>query len=158
MKIDIDTIFYIVISILILIVTGLSRRKKKGTIPGQGSQNIPGQVPGRSPDVTSSSAEESISDPFERLEKLFLQPETVPTPESVTLEEIVDEEEAYFMEKEASSKAEPEKQKIPDKAKEQEIKPPRDEDKQYPDLNLFKDIDELKRAVIYAEILNRKEF
>ena len=43
MKVDIDTIFYIVISILILLVTGLSRRKKKMSIPKTGAQNIQNQ-------------------------------------------------------------------------------------------------------------------
>jgi len=120
MKLDIDTIFYIVISILILVITGLSRRKKKLTATKPGLQNMQQQRPGISPDEATTSMEDRISDPFKRLEKLFLQPEAVPSTEAVSLEELIDEETEYYKEKEAESQASQVKQEIPDETSTQE--------------------------------------
>ena len=158
MKIDIDTIFYIVISILILLITGLTRRKKKATVPKTGLQNMENQDSGVSSDKVKAGMEDRLTDPFERLEKLFLQPEPVPAPEAVSLEEIVDEETEYYKEKEAASQAPPVEQPIYSEDSTKELTQLQDKDIQDLKLDLFKDVDELKKAVIYAEILKRKEY
>lgn len=158
MKLDIDSIFYIVISVLILVITGLSRRKKKLSALKPGLQNMRQQGPEVSPDGATTGMEDRISNPFERLEKLFLQPESVSSSEGVSLEELVDEETEYFREKEAASQAAQVEQEIPKEELTQELCQSQDKKKQYQKLDLFKCVNELKKAVIYAEILNRKEY
>jgi len=80
MKIDIDSYLYIVITIAILIITALGRKKKK---PAQ-------QTTGKPQGETAASREqkqaytynklkeeqEVSEDPFERLEQLFVPKET----------------------------------------------------------------------------------
>ena len=158
MKIDIDTIFYIVISILILLITGLSRRKKKAAAPTTGLQNMQNQDREAPRNELKNDMEMSVHDPFVRLEKLFLQPEPVSTPEAVSLEELVDEETEYLKEKENASQTSPVEQQIHTKDLNQESIQLLDKDIQDLKLDLFPDADELKKAIIYAEILKRKEY
>jgi hypothetical protein len=158
MKIDASSIFYIVISILILVVTGLSRRKKKPIVPKPGLQNMQGQAPGVSPDAATSGREDRISDPFERLERMFIQPEADTYSEAVSLEELVNEETEYLKEKEAASETAQVEQEIPKEPSPQELIPSQEKEKKYQKLDLFKCVNDLKKAVIYAEILNRKEY
>jgi len=136
MKTDVSSIFYIVISILILVVTGLSRRKKKPIVPKPGLQNMQGQAPGVPPDAATSGRENRISDPFERLERMFIQPEADIYSEAVSQVE----------------------QEIPKEPLTQESCQSQEKEKQYQKLDLFKCVNDLKKAVIYAEILNRKEY
>lgn len=160
MKIDLDTIFYLIITIVILALTGLSRRKKKRPVPGQELQGMDEQEPKSPQNGRLSDTADVISDPFERLENMFKQPEPDDTPKVVSLEEIVDEETEYLEEKEAASKGKPPGEEIlkEDLTKrsmqmEEEIKV-----RKVQKLKLFENVDELKKAVIYAEILNRKEY
>jgi len=160
MKIDLDTIFYIVITIVILALTGLSRRKKKRPVPGHELQGMDEQESEYPQNERLSDTEDVISDPFERLENLFKQPEPVDTPRVVSLEEIVDEETEYLEEKEAASKAKPPGEEIlkEDYTKQSLQMEEEIEERMNKTLKLFENIDELKKAVIYAEILNRKEY
>jgi hypothetical protein len=160
MKIDLDTIFYLIITIVILALTGLSRRKKKRPVPGHELQGADEQESESTRNDRFPGTEDVISDPFERLENLFKQPEPVDTPKVVSLEEIVDEETEYLEEKEAASKGKPPGEEIlkEDLTKqslqmEEEIRIRR-----MGKLKLFENVCELRKAVIYAEILNRKEY
>jgi hypothetical protein len=160
MKLDIDSIFYIVLSILILALTGLTRRKKKSTLPGTGLQNLQERQRTLSQDERSITTGDVINDPFESLQKLFAQTESIPSREAVSLEELIDEETEYLKEQEAARKKEPKEQAI---LKEVLTKQPAEDQeekgiKKAGKLALFENADELKRAVIYSEILNRKEY
>jgi len=164
MKIDLDSYLYIIISIIILLVTALGRKKKK---PGQAMPGQPEATPTRQEyqieDNDDQGLEKVIVDPLQQFEKLFLQQEQpakkVKSMEGDSLEKIYDEE-AKIME-------ELEKQKA-GKSREMEVpKEPLTKTKyKEPDtiyelpeqLVLFQDVDEVKRAVIYSEILKRIEY
>jgi hypothetical protein len=160
MKIDLDTIFYLIITIVILALTGLSRRKKKRPVPEHELQGAEEQESESTQNDRFSGTADVISDPFERLENLFKQPEPVDTPRVVSLEEIADEEIEYPEEKETASEDKPPGEEIlnEDLTKqsmqmEEEIRIRR-----MKKLKLFENVCELRKAVIYAEILNRKEY
>jgi len=160
MKIDIDTIFYIIISIIILALTGLTRRKKKTAIPKPVLDSMREQRSELSREEGSNDNGDIISDPFDRLEKLFAEPEPDSVPQAVSLEEIIDEETEYMKEKEAASNATPPEKEITKEDLSQKSFQTQDEDKvkKIRKLKLFGNVDEFKKAVIYTEIMNRKQY
>jgi hypothetical protein len=156
MKIDIDTIFYIILSIIILVVSGLGSRRRKQ------AQQMKTVAPSSARPVALDPEEKKISqprqpalDPFERLEQILTGQSQYETMEGESLEvledeeqTIIDEEEEYLAEPVPQQKAHP-----PDLAYETG-----DEQGKKSLGGLFRDVDEITRAVIYSEILPRKYF
>ena len=168
MKVDFDTILYIVITIVILVVSGLgSRRKKKlqkqqlsdpaGSEPdsyeSRESQTGAGNFVEAQKRQTIPDWQQSSS-PFERLERILGG--EIPQYESMegeSLETTVDEEE-QILEEIRLSRLEDEAETVQDQPEEEIIKTEKQVGKGIP--GLFENIDEVKKAVIYSEILNRK--
>jgi len=160
MNIDLDTIFYLILTIVILALTGLSRRKIKKPAPGQELQGKKEQEPESPQNDRLYDIADMLSDPFERLENMFKQPEPEDTPQVVSLEEIADEEEEYLEGKKAASKGKPPGEEILKEDLTTQSIQTEEESKvrKVQKLKLFENVDELKKAIIYAEILNRKEY
>ena len=149
MKIDLDAIFYIILSIIILVVSGLGSRRRKLAQQMKSPSSTP------TPSGTSERDENEILqertpvvDPFDRLEQILTGRPRYETMEGESLEKLVDEEEeistpSYFVPEE----------KTPDLIQQKEK-----EHKKRPAEGLFEDVNEVTRAVIYSEILPRKYF
>ena len=186
MKTDIDTILYIVITLAILVISGLSSRKKKARMmeaqaktrseediyesdeqDSYSQESYEDEVPEPAPSnifetlkSASSSFSQQSSNPFERLEQLFgAQTPIIESAEGETLENTVDEEEQILAdiqrrrEEVSNTKtdvAAAEEHKTDAYSTQPLEKGSRDL------LTLFGNIDEIKKAVIYSEILNRK--
>ncbi len=145
MKIDIDSIFYIILSIIILVVSGLgSRRRKK-------AQQMNKPTPSAARLVTQPR--QPSLDPFDRLEQILTGQSRYGTLEGESLEVLEDEEQIIIDEKEEYLAAPVPQQEVqqPDFTAETED----DQGKESPD-GLFRDADEITRAIIYSEILPRK--
>lgn len=193
MKMDIDTIVVIIVSLLFIILSGLTRRRKKK--PDVKSNLQYKQTSGqwfKSKDLLNDTAS-MISNPFDRLEKMFNIPEqtdsqegeslevitekepefteagpvkmtsSIEVPvenESQSLEVIVDEVAEYLKEKDISrSTVKPGKQYDEMDLNLQEKRAGgKLEQKQKTKIQLFANVDDIKKAVIYSEILNRKEY
>ena len=155
MKIDIDTIFYIILSIIILVVSGLGSRRRRQA--QQGNKGLPSsrQPFGREEDeeIMIPQARRTVGDPFERLEQILGGQPQYESMEGESLEVIEDEEESIMDEEEEIIKAPfPEMQEMKyDLPEEGEAaKDARNV------VGLFNDLDDITRAVIYSEILPRK--
>ena len=171
MKLDIDSILYIVITIVILIISGLgSRRRKKARqmqVPGSGPADpgsfepVPGDTmesgPGKSGYATvkepRAPAQQQAASPLERLEQFltgqFPQAESM---EGESLEEQVDEEE-LILEQIRREREEPEVESPVEEPADYDFETEKTQEKLPP---LFENADEIKKAVIYSEILKRK--
>jgi hypothetical protein len=193
MKIDADSIVVIIVSILFLIISGLTkRRKKKPAVKSSllSKQDSDQRFNGKG---ILNDTVAMINNPFDKLEKMFNiseqtysqegeSPETgvenapgltevvtdIKTgsqeaplkPESQSLEVIVDEVAEYLKEKDISKSA----VKIGEKSDEMDLT--RQEQRTGSNLEvkpkvkipLFENADDFKKAVIYSEILNRKEY
>jgi hypothetical protein len=176
MKLDIDSILYIIITIAILVISGLgSRRKKRAqqmeaeaqaaaeedaelaeerkeeTVPPPPTFNIFDSVR-----KTTERIEQQVSsDPLSRLEKFLTgQEPRVVSMEGETLEETVDEEEQILAE--IRSRKEPESDEDKMAAVYGSAEDTEDNERESNLHGLFENIDEIKRAVIYSEILNRR--
>ena len=154
MKIDTNSILYIVIMIIILVISGLgSRRKKqarqmKKTAPSTarpGTQN-PGEIAVPKP-------RGAVMDPFERLEQILTGQSRYESMEGESLETLDDEEEAIVDEEEEYLAAQ-----VPQQEAKQPVSTTETEDEQGKKSldDLFGDVDEVTRAIIYSEILPRK--
>ena len=175
MKIDIDSYLYIVITIIILIITALGRRKKKT------AQQVPGQQAGEPATVTDeqeqgdpyegATIEQVMSDPLERLERMFAPKETTfmvqeeePEPDESKMDAEAEERRIKQMEEERTKRSREEKQAEMAEAfrlhSEGDLTSGENaigESKIF--LNtLFDDPNDLTKAIIYSEIFNRKEF
>lgn len=154
MKIDIDSIFYIILSIIILAVSGLGRRRKKQNQPMKNPRPS-AQAGTREPkDMTITRPRRPV-DPFERLEQILTGQSQYQTLEGESLEDLEDEEQMIMDEEEAySAAAEPQQMEY------QPGLPLEKEGEQIEQgmLGLFQDLDEITRAIIYSEILPRKYF
>jgi flagellar motor protein MotB len=160
MKVDTDSILYIVITIIVLIISGLGswRKKKAQQMQAQASAETKNEysdsMSSRPVEFRASSAPQQLANPLERLEQFFsgqfpetesMESESLETPEDeedLILEEISrrDQEEEIEVVKEEPAEdtnqtANPEKKGM---------------------LVLFNCIDEVKKAVIYSEIMERK--
>jgi hypothetical protein len=192
MKADIDSIVVIIVSLLFIILGALTRsRKKRRTV----QPNIQSRQNSKQPfkdKILLNEKATMISDPFDKLERMFNiyeqtdnqedeSPEfsevkeeqyygepadkarslEVPVDsEPQSLEVIIDEETEYLREKEISKSAEKKERDFDEmdltwQAKRTDIKP---EDKPKTKIPLFENIDDIKKAVIYSEILNRREY
>jgi hypothetical protein len=175
MKIDIDSYLYIIITIVILIITALGRRKKKSP------QQATGKTAGRPAGVQSkpeqyesyedSGVEQVTSDPFERLEQLFAPQETVvkvqeEEPETVQSKMELDAEARRLEEMERERE-----QRYSEKIKEEQAEafrihtegdltagPVQGKEEEISLLTLFDDPEDFTKAIIYSEIFNTKYF
>jgi hypothetical protein len=192
MKADLDSIVVIIITLLFLVITGLSRsRRKKPVMKStlQDKQN-PGQF-FKGQDLLSDAVT-MINDPFAKLEKMFNIPEqsdsqeaefpeempaVQKSPEIITTgaevskaspvtkepqssEVIVDEVKDYFKWKETGRPVIRMNTIFDDMdltKQEKAADNTRDQKKKIR-IPVFENIDEIKKAVIYSEILNRKDF
>lgn len=154
MKIDIDTIFYIILSIIILVVSGLGSRRRKQARQMNKSAPFASQPDTRKPEeMEVPKPRGPVIDPFDRLEQILTGQTRYETMEGESLEVLEDEEEAIVDEEEEYLAA-----PVP----QQEAKRPKStaetEDEQGKKSldDLFGDVDEVTRAIIYSEILPRK--
>ena len=156
MKIDIESIFFIIISIVILVVSGLGRRRKKqaqkmkNTVPASAQ---PGRQEPEELEVPNPRG--SVMDPFERLEQILTGQSRYESMEGESLEVLDDEEEMIIDEEEKILAAEDHRQERmrPDPTAETE-----DEQEKKSVEGLFGDLDEITRAIIYSEILPRRYY
>jgi len=150
MKIDIDSIFYIILSIIILVVSGLGSRRKKlrKTLPSSA------QAGTREPeDIAATRPRRPVIDPFERLEQILTGQSQYESMEGESLEVLEDEEQIIMDEKEKiqstqSREIEQEKRDLTDVKEDEDVKNNLD--------GLFGDVNEITRAFIYSEIFPRK--
>jgi hypothetical protein len=198
MKMDVDSIVVIIVSILFLIISGLTkRRKKKPAVKSSllskqtSNQRVTGK--GLLNQTVSMINNPLINNPFDNLEKMFNIPEQTDsqegeslevgaeqepgltevvkdneaksqemplTQESQSLEVIVDEVEEYLKEKEISKTAIKTGKQFDEMDLTQQEKRTGDnlERKRKAKIPLFENVDDIKKAVIYSEILNRKEY
>ena len=182
MKADVDSILYIAITIAILVISAISGRKKKrakqmqATATQQKEEDIFDPVDSESdtyyqPDplrAETTSTSQNVQNPFDRLEQFitgqFPQTQSVKeSPQSAmeetvsmegeTLETVVDEEEV-IMEEIRKSRENGYKTIREDKPSEKEYEIGLSAKKN--PLGLFENTDEIKKAIIYNEILKRK--
>ena len=145
MKIDIDSIFYIILSIIILVVSGLgSRRRKKAQQMKKPTHSVARPV---------TQPRQPALDPFSRLEQILTGQSQYGIQEGESLE-VLEDEEQIIIDEEEEYLAEPvpqQEEKRPDLNYETE------DDQEEKSLDgLFSDVDEITRAIIYSEILPRK--
>jgi len=176
---DIDSILYIVITVVILVFSGLSgrRRKRAQMMEGEAKasdrqeEDFPreeydeDQAAEPAPSnifetlkSTGSSLTQS-SNPFERLEQLLgvqnpvIKSREGETMEGESMETVVDEEEQILEDIRRRQETEP--------SRATELEPETDIDESDAQesegfLKFFDSVDEIKKAIIYSEILNRK--
>jgi hypothetical protein len=193
MKADVDSIVVIILTLLFLVITGLSRRRGKKPAMRSGMQY--GKPAGQEPRARDllSDAVSMINDPFAKLEKIFNVPEQPVSQEAQSLEEIpvsgqvsyepvappvavsaevttgkesqsleviVDEVAEYMKEKEIEKSAVKTEKKIDEfdiTMQEKQAFSVRDQKKKA-GISLFENFDDFKKAIIYSEILKRKEY
>ena len=168
MKVDIDSILYIVITIVILVISGLGSRKRRM------AQQMQAKTAADSDEDYFEPVEEEFAEtrysqpvksrevapqkqapnPVERLEQFitgrFPQAESM---EGESLETPVDEEELIL--KEIQRSREQDDMRVPEKEPaEQEVQTGRPGKKGLP--ALFDNLDEVKKAIIYSEIMQRR--
>jgi hypothetical protein len=202
MKVDISSIVVIIVSLLFIILGGLSKRRKKSPSVKSNIQYKQAFNQTMTGKGFLKDAVTMINDPFDKLEKMFGIPEPVESQESESLEVEVDKEprslevtdikatSSEVTDKKASSLevttdkesqslevivdevAEYMKEKNKVKSRQRvgksfdnkDLTKPEDgkvtglKEKSSIQLLLFKDFDDFKKAVIYSEILNRKEY
>jgi hypothetical protein len=174
MKVDFDSILYIVITLVIIVISALGSRRKKRlqktqapAPPGTDSVEpvekktsftdlIKEASQAVSPDTYEASKtdpQQKIANPLERLEQFLTGQEArYASSEGESLETIVDEEEQILEEIQADS----EEEQYEDIKHEPDTNVIIKADSEKIPLDLFTDVDEIKKAVIYSEILNRK--
>jgi hypothetical protein len=151
MNMDIENILSIVVMIIILIISGLAGRRRRQA--QQMNKAVPGagQPATKGPAVAHRAAKTPSLDPFERLEQILTGQSSYESLEGESLEVIQDEEEAIVDEEEQIIQASnAEVQRDQDEPTIEEVKVPSYLER------LFRDQDEITRAVIYSEIFPRK--
>ena len=153
MNIDLESYLGIIIMVIILIISGLgSRRRKQAQMKQAASSPAqPGTPQPEDPSFPPSAP--PAMDPFERLEQILTGQSRYETMERASLEDLQDEEEMIVDEPPAAPPATVRKAdvKSPDPSAEMKDLPQK--------INLeslFKDADEITRAIIYSEILARR--
>jgi len=192
MKVNPDSIVFIIVSLLILFIGGLSKRRKKKPVMKSNPQFKQPIIPGyKGKDLFDAVS--MINDPLAKLEKMFSTPQEadiqegtslevvkdvdqvsaeVPTskkivsqevpagPEAQSLEVIVDEVAEYLKEKEIERSASKTERKFDDGDLTKQGLPGSivQDQKKKVKIPLFENVDEIKKALIYSEILKRKEY
>lgn len=154
MKMDIDAIFYIILSIIILIVSGLGSRRRK-----QAQQLKAPGTPARTPGAADLEAGkpqrpgQPAMDPFDRLEQILTGQTRYESLEGESLEDLEDEEEAIVDEEEEIYEA-----PVTEVAAQDEKPLSAREVVGTGSIveGLFANMDEITRAFIYSEIFPRK--
>ena len=154
MKIDIDSILYIIIMVIILVISGLGSRRKK--LAQKMNKPIPSTArPGTQEpeDITLPKPRGPVMDPFDRLEQILTGQSRYDTMEGESLEVLEDEEQVIIDEEEEYLAAQ-----VSQKEEKQPVSTNETEDEQGEKSldGLFGDVDEVTRAIIYSEILPRK--
>jgi len=153
MKIDIDSFLPIIIMIILLVIGGLGGRRKKRA---QKMRPLPSSAQTgtqETEDVSLPKSHGPAIDPFERLEQILTGQSRYESMEGESLETLDDEEEAIVDEEE---------EYLASQVPQQEVKQPEftaeteDEQGKKSLDDLFGDVDEVTRAIIYSEILPRK--
>ena len=189
MKIDFDSILYIVITIVILVISALGSRKKKRLqqVQGHASRGTDAySTDARSADTRKNESYPSDNlepvqirqdpvlqqpaSPLERLEQILSgQVPRFESMEGESIESIVDEEE-QIMEDLRKNRMDEETEKAPEGSEtvtEEYEKNPEEMDaesletmrREKEDLSgLFGSVDDVKKAIIYSEILKRKNW
>jgi len=156
MKIDIDSIFYFILMIIILVVSGLGSRRRKQAQKMNKPLPSSAQPGTQDPEgIAFPGSPRPAVDPFERLEQILTGQSRYESMEGESLEEIVDEEEMII--ERASAPVTPQ---VPEKEAEQsDLKVETEDDQGKIGVDgLFQDVNEITRAIIYSEILPRKYF
>jgi hypothetical protein len=171
MKIDIDSYLYIIITIIILIITALGRRKRK---PAQQVRKQPSDQPAYETGEEEqyvprreAKTEQLSSDPFERLEQLFVPKEPSYTvqeeePEPAQPEMDPNAEARRIKEMEEERRYQEEKQAEMTKAFRTHISgdltagSATEEEREISVMTLFDEPDDITKAIIYSEIFNRR--
>ncbi|MCK4748968.1 MAG: hypothetical protein KAT15_18075 [Bacteroidales bacterium] len=162
MKIDTDSILFILITIVILVISALGSRKKKRLrqmeVPASSGS---GRDPAEPEEVNYSSDRQKTTSPFERIEQILgVQVPEFESMKGESIETTVDEEE--LIPEEIRKRREVEETRVtlekdpgpmPEEADDEEMRTWKKEKKS---LQLFGNFDEVKKAVIYSEIMNRK--
>jgi hypothetical protein len=179
MKVDFDSILYIVITILILVISGLSSRRRKrvqqiktpqaagGDRDTHGSVSAGVTGTGKDEDKVRPAGKQARS-PIDRLEK-YLSEQVFESMEGESLEPTVDEEEQILREinqrRQAEDLAGPVQEPMQETVDERLEKPGKEmpaesleteklEKKSL--FRLFENADDIKKAIIYSEILKRR--
>ena len=168
MKLDLDSILYIVIMIVVLVISGLgSRRKKKlqqeqaGAIQEDDTDvfnpietGVTGSRPVEPIQARAATSTQKVQSPLNRLEEFITGqfPEQI-SMEGESLETTVDEEEMILEEiRKSREEVGPVVQERKQDKKEEEL--PESEVQPLPPL--FENVEEIKKAIIYSEIMTRK--
>lgn len=192
MKADISSIIVIIVSLLFIVLGGVSKRRKKSlSVKSNFQFKQPSNQTMTGKDFLKDAVS-MINDPFDKLEKMFGVPEPTGSQESESIEveadneprslevtdikatslEVTTEKESQSLEVIVDEVAEYMKEKnkpkpdlktmqrvdFKDLTMEDSRKIIGLEKKSSVQLSLFKDFDDFKKAVIYSEILNRKEY
>lgn len=174
-----DSILYIVITLAILVISGVSGRRKKKAQMMEAEANANSRQ-GEDSDTeeyyedqevepapanifetlkSTGSALAQSSNPFEKLEQILSAQRPIITSsegesmEGESLETTIDEEEQILEDIRKRREAEPSRR--PEAEPEMDFHSPKEEDKEGL-TGLFGNVDEIKKAIIYSEILNRK--
>lgn len=153
MKIGIDTIFYIIIAVVILATT-LNRKRKKvlPKVPVQDSPSDENLQPGRmqKPFSPADFFREAM------MQVTNIEEQQVFKTEAQSLEQIIDEEEMIPDEEAAIIAEQKEKAKvtIPGPGPDVTILIPEEPG----DKKLFKDTEEIRKAIIFSEVLKRPDY
>jgi FtsZ-interacting cell division protein ZipA len=154
MKIDIDSIFYIILSIIILVVSGLGSKRRRQSQQMKKTYPAPAQGGTQEPEAREIPRPPNpVVDPFERLEQILSGQSQYENLEGESLEVLEDEEQRIIDEEEAYLAPQ-----VPQQERVRTGFPVKTEDEQR-DKSLdclFRDMDDITRAVIYSEILPRK--
>ena len=193
MKADLDSIVVIILTLVFLVITGLSKRRRKKPVMKSTVQYKQPYDQGLQGRDLLSDAVTIINDPFAKLEKIFNIPEQPVGQETPSLEEIpveehksseiitpaeavsqeiptakapqsgeviFDEAADYLWEKEIGNSAIRADIKFDDKDLTKQGAGPisAQDQKKKTRIPVFENVDEIKKAVIYSEILNRRDF
>ena len=158
MKTDLNSILYIVIMIVVLVISGLGSRRKKKMQQLQARPFLEDETtetrPSEPIQVRAASATRKVQSPFDRLEEFI----TGQFPEQMSMEgeslESTEDEEDLILEEIRKSREE-EKPSVPEKKQEEKLSELM-KSKKEPEPALFGNFSEIKRAIIYSEILKRK--
>ena len=155
MKIDIDSIFYIILSIIILVVGGLSSRRRKQAQQMKKPLPASAQPGAREPEDINVPEPRRPMDAFERLEQILTGQSRYESMEGESLE-VLEDEEQMIVDEEEEYLAAP----VPRLEEKHTNFTAETEDEQGKKglEGLFGDVDEITRAIIYSEILPRKYF
>lgn len=153
MKIDIESYLGIIIMIIILIISGLgSRRRKQAQMKQAASSPAQPGTP-KADDPSYPPSARPAMDPFERLEQILTGQSSYDTMEEASLEDLQDENEMIVDETPAAPPA----PVLESDVESHDLNAEKEDVPQKNNLEgLFKDADEITRAVIYSEILPRK--